>query len=124
MKQTLLHANVILEDHIQSDAYVEFDDETSLITRIGSMNESLMHLPNAIDCTGFYVSPGFIDTHTHGGGGCDFMDGNVESILTAAHLHLHHGTTTIFPTTLTSSNEDLFLCILVFLFNRKCLLLR
>ena len=111
MKQTLLHANVILEDHIQSDAYVEFDDETSLITRIGSMNESLMHLPNAIDCTGFYISPGFIDTHTHGGGGCDFMDGNVESILTAAHLHLHHGTTTIFPTTLTSSNEDLFLCI-------------
>ena len=102
---------MILEDHIQSDAYVEFDDETSLITRIGSMNESLMHLPNAIDCTGFYVSPGFIDTHTHGGGGCDFMDGDVESILTAAHLHLHHGTTTIFPTTLTSSNEDLFLCI-------------
>ena len=99
MEQILIHANVILEDHIQPDSYVKFDTETGIITGYGAMDETFEHLPATIDCNGFYVSPGFIDTHTHGGGGCDFMDGDVESILTAARLHLHHGTTTIFPTT-------------------------
>lgn len=50
---------------------------------------------------GRYVSPGFIDTHVHGGGGADFMDGGVEPMRRAAHAHLVHGTTGICPTTLS-----------------------
>ncbi len=61
-----------------------------------------------IDCGGCYVSPGFIDMHTHGAGGCDFMDGTVEAFLTAARMHAVHGTTLLYPTTLTSTNELLF----------------
>ncbi len=61
-----------------------------------------------IDCGGCYVSPGFIDIHTHGAGGCDFMDGTVEAFLTAARMHAVHGTTLLYPTTLTSTNELLF----------------
>ena len=60
-----------------------------------------------IDATGLYVSPGFIDTHLHGGGGADFLDGGKEPILTAAHTHLAHGTTSLLPTTLACSNETL-----------------
>lgn len=62
-----------------------------------------------IDVKGAYVSPGFIDIHTHGGGGHDFMDGTPEAIIEAAKSHLRHGTTALCPTTLTSTDEDLFL---------------
>ncbi|MEL7600474.1 MAG: N-acetylglucosamine-6-phosphate deacetylase, partial [Proteiniphilum sp.] len=54
-----------------------------------------------------YVSSGFIDIHTHGGGGHDFMDGTVEAYLGAAETHAKHGTTALLPTTLTSTFEEL-----------------
>lgn len=61
-----------------------------------------------VDASGLYVSAGFIDMHTHGAGGADFMDGTVEAYLTAARMHAVHGTTLLYPTTLTSTNESLF----------------
>lgn len=61
-----------------------------------------------IDVRGNYISPGFIDIHTHGGGGYDFMDGDVKSIEEACKSHMKYGTTTIVPTTLASTMEELF----------------
>lgn len=60
-----------------------------------------------IDATGLYVSAGFIDTHLHGGGGADFLDGGKEPIITAAETHLAHGTTSLLPTTLACSLQTL-----------------
>ena len=67
-----------------------------------------------IDAQGCYVSPGFIDLHTHGGGGHDYMDGTVEAFEGAAKAHLEHGTTALLPTTLTCSDEELFNAFEVF----------
>lgn len=67
-----------------------------------------------LDACGMYLSPGFIDIHTHGGGGADFMDGDAESIRTACAMHLAHGTTAIVPTTLTGSRESLLDCLKLF----------
>ena len=61
-----------------------------------------------LDADGLYFSPGFIDMHTHGAGGADFMDGTVDAYVTAARMHASHGTTLLFPTTLTSTNELLY----------------
>ncbi len=60
-----------------------------------------------IDAGGLYLSPGFIDLHTHGGGGHDFMDAVPEAFLGAAKLHAAHGTTCLLPTSLSSSDEEL-----------------
>ncbi|MDR0409231.1 MAG: amidohydrolase family protein [Spirochaetaceae bacterium] len=61
-----------------------------------------------IDAKGWYVSPGFVDIHVHGGGGADFMDTDLDSYFTAAKLHLSHGTTSIMPTVLSADRESLF----------------
>ena len=61
-----------------------------------------------VDAQGCYVSPGFIDLHTHGAGNADFMDGTAEAFLTSAEVHAQHGTTALFPSTLASPDEDLF----------------
>ena len=84
--------------------------ENGKITSIGTQN---MDVPNAIeiDAKGHYIAPGFIDIHLHGGGGSDFMDGNVEAFLNIARLHAQHGTTAMYPTTLTSEKKDLFITL-------------
>lgn len=56
----------------------------------------------------YYIAPGFIDIHIHGGGGHDFMDGTEEAFLGAAKMHASHGTATLLPTTLTCPDDELF----------------
>jgi N-acetylglucosamine-6-phosphate deacetylase len=58
-----------------------------------------------VDARGGYISPGFIDIHSHGGGGADFMDGTPVAVRSALREHARHGTTTIFPTT-TAGTAD------------------
>lgn len=60
-----------------------------------------------VDASGCYVSPGFIETHCHGGGGHDFMDGTAEALEGAALLHLRHGVTTLYPTTVAGETQSI-----------------
>lgn len=60
-----------------------------------------------IDACGNYVSAGFVDIHVHGGGGADFMDGSVEAFETAAVAHAKHGTTSMYPTVLSATTEEM-----------------
>ncbi|MDO4331040.1 MAG: N-acetylglucosamine-6-phosphate deacetylase [Lachnospiraceae bacterium] len=61
-----------------------------------------------VDVEERYLSPGFIDIHTHGAGNSDFMDGTLKDIYQACRTHMEHGTTSIAPTTITSTKESLF----------------
>ena len=60
-----------------------------------------------VEAKGLYLSPGFIDTHTHGAGGHDFMDGTVDAVVAACRTHLQYGVTSILPTTLSSRMDGL-----------------
>jgi N-acetylglucosamine-6-phosphate deacetylase len=72
--------------------------------KIIDVSEAAIEVPGAVelDAKGHYVMPGFIDIHVHGGGGCDFMDGEEAGFLQVAATHLQYGTTAMLPTTLTS----------------------
>ncbi len=59
-----------------------------------------------VDAKGQYVSAGFVDIHTHGGGGADFLDNTEDAFLTAARLHAQHGTTTLLPTATSGTPEE------------------
>lgn len=76
----------------------------SVITHITEKN---LPFDTAVDAKGAYVAPGFIDMHTHGGGGYDFMDGGEDAIIQAVKMHQRHGTTSILPTTVACSTEVL-----------------
>lgn len=103
---TLLHnANLILKDSIRYGYVVVEDDR---IQRIGFGKEAPA-LPYAasFDLKGKYLSPGFVELHSHGAGGADFMDGTPEAFVTACAAHLRHGTTTILPTTLAATKGEI-----------------
>ena len=75
--------------------------------KIKEINPSNVNDTEIIDAEGLYLSPGFIDVHIHGAGGCDTMDGTVESINTIAKTIVEHGTTSFTPTTMTVAAEDI-----------------
>lgn len=60
-----------------------------------------------LDLRGDYLFPGFVDVHIHGGGGADFMDGTAEAFETVVKAHLVCGTTTLVPTAMTATRQEL-----------------
>ena len=103
MKTVFTNGRIILTDRILDGYSVIVEDGViSDVTRGNTAADKVVNLG------GRYLAPGFIDMHTHGAGGHDFMDGTEEAIKGACMTHLSHGTTSIVPTTLTCLNSELF----------------
>jgi len=98
----LFNANLVLYDRITHGG-IEIED--GRISRIFKDNDFKRN-GEEIDCRGYYLSPGFIDIHLHGGGGSDFMDATPEAVETIISTHAKYGTTAFVPSTLSSTREN------------------
>ena len=95
---------IITPDHLINDGVVVIED--GIISYIGNGNIGMDDCLE-IEAGGRYIAPGFVDIHCHGGAGYDFMDGTQEAFLRIAEFHAQHGTTRLFPTSMTSSEIEL-----------------
>ena len=93
-------SNIISDGKITS-GYVYF--EYGKIISVGVDN---LPFDEEIDVGDAYVSAGFIDIHTHGGGGYPF-EGEVDDIVGGVNFHLGHGTTSICPTISAAPIDDM-----------------
>lgn len=91
MVTRLKSSRIICGDEI-INGYVYFKD--GVITEV-SEKESPADIKQ--DLGDSFVSPGFIDMHTHGGCGYDFIKGEAD-VVGGVNFHLKHGTTSICPT--------------------------
>lgn len=104
MKVKLYNGKVITPYRIIENGCVIIEDER--IIYVGK-NDDTLEYDKSIDAKGQYISPGFIDIHVHGGGGSDFMDGEVSDFITPCVTHAKYGTTSIVPTCTSSHISDL-----------------
>lgn len=89
---------------INGGSVVVKDDK---IAEIYSHSRVLDNVDLSINAGGGYILPGGIDMHVHGGGGRDFMEGTKEAFETAVMTHRRHGTTSMFPTLASSTEETI-----------------
>ncbi len=95
----------VLPDRLLQDAVVIC--RGGKIRYVGKNHSKIPAGAEVIKARGGYVTPGFVDIHVHGGGGADVMDGTTEAVRTVCTAHARHGTTTIFPTTSTGSDQQI-----------------
>ena len=89
----VINATLVMADHLIPDGVLLIKDG-----KIADFGEArCLQIPDGcriLDAKGMYVGPGFVDIHSHAGGGASF-ESEPEK---AAQYHLRQGTTTMLAT--------------------------
>ena len=96
-----IKSNHIISGGKELSGYIYLDEG-----KIAALGSDEVPFDEEIDASDYYVSAGFIDIHTHGGGGYPF-EGSVDDIVGGVNFHLTHGTTSICPTISASPIDDM-----------------
>jgi N-acetylglucosamine-6-phosphate deacetylase len=102
---TLKNATVVMPDRVIEKGVI--DIENGRIKQVREQSDSTPEDRDALDLTGKYIFPGFIDLHVHGGGGGSFNSIEPIDHEKARSYHLQYGTTSMLTT--TSTTEFVFL---------------
>jgi N-acetylglucosamine-6-phosphate deacetylase len=84
------------------DGWLQIDGRT-----IHTLGDGAPPQPVDRDLAGAWVVPGFIDIHTHGGGGASYVPGDQDQAVTVADTHRRHGTTTTMASLVTGKVDAL-----------------
>ena len=98
---TRIKSNKIISGEKIISGYVYFENG-----KITEISQKELPFDTEYDMTDLYVSPGFIDIHTHGGNGYDFINSE-NDVIEGCNFHLKHGTTSICPTISAASIEKM-----------------
>lgn len=74
---------------------------------VKALGEGAASAPADRDLGAVTVTPGFVDTHLHGGGGANFSAADPGQTATAVAVHRSHGSTTLVASLVTADRQDL-----------------
>lgn len=98
----LSHCRAVTPFRILEDACILCEGEQ--ILRVGPDDGT--ECPT-LDLSGLLVTPGFVDAHVHGGGGCEFWTDDPQEILRGAAFLARRGTTALLPSVNYARQMDL-----------------
>ena len=102
--KAIIHAELVLRDHLIPDAVLFMED--GVITGFGEMRNTV--IPDnceIIDAQDAYVGPGFVDIHCHCGGDTNICD----EPYAPSRAHLEKGTTTLLSALYFSDPKEILL---------------
>lgn len=102
MSHVLAGACLVTGHGLVPNGWVEIDGGVIVAVGAGSPTRQAY-----VTFDGGYLSPGFIDIHSHGGGGSSVVGADPDSVVRFAQAHREHGTTTIVASLVSAHPESL-----------------
>lgn len=101
----VLIGSVVLTNTIHEDTAVVLEREKiAWVGKVADLPKQYAALDVTIVPEGSFIAPGFVDVHSHGGGGASFPDATtLEEVKVAADEHLKNGTTTLVASLVTAA---------------------